>query len=168
MRRIGYLASEIAKHGGMCLVANIAPYKSDRQFNRELIESVGGEGRAAARNLRGVRYKKQRHRKLLHLAKALTCFGFVLGAYIEVYVSTPLSVCEGRDVKHLYKKAREGVIKQFTGISDPYEPPEDAELTIDSSRDIRGKTAIVLEYLKQKGFVREVPMDLQEPSAKAT
>lgn len=79
-----------------------------------------------------------------------------------MYVSTPLSVCEGRDVKHLYKKAREGVIKQFTGISDPYEPPEDAELTIDSSRDIQGKAAIVMEYLKEKGFVREIPMELQE------
>ena len=56
-----------------------------------------------------------------------------LGGYIEIYVSTSIDKCEERDVKGLYKLAREGVIKEFTGISDPYEAPENAEIIIDSS-----------------------------------
>lgn len=116
VRRIGYIASEITKHGGICLVANIAPYACDRDFNRKLIEQQGG-------------------------------------VYVEVYVSTPLSVCEERDIKHLYKKARQGIIKQFTGVSDPYEAPEHAELTIDSSTDITAKVAQVHQYLKDHGYV---------------
>lgn len=115
VRRIGYIASEITKHGGICIVANIAPYACDREFNRKLIEQEG--------------------------------------VYIEVYVSTPLAVCEERDIKHLYKKARQGIIKQFTGVSDPYEAPERAELTIDSSSDIKAKVAQVHQYLKDHGYV---------------
>ncbi|PFH31274.1 sulfate adenylyltransferase/adenylylsulfate kinase [Besnoitia besnoiti] len=116
VRRIGYIASEIAKHGGICLVANIAPYAVDRDFNRHLISSTGG-------------------------------------LYIEVYVSTPLSVCEQRDVKELYKKARQGIIKQFTGISDPYEPPINAEVVVDSSSDLREKIRMIVAYLREKGCI---------------
>ena len=57
------------------------------------------------------------------------------GGYIEIHVSTSLKVCEERDAKGLYKLAREGVIKEFTGISDPYEPPENPDKVIDSSGD---------------------------------
>lgn len=92
VRRIGYVASEIVKHGGTVICANIAPYEEDRLFNRELIG----------------RY----------------------GRYIEIFVNTSLEVCEERDVKGLYKLARQGVIKQFTGISDPFEEPERAELVV--------------------------------------
>ncbi|XP_026193689.1 uncharacterized protein LOC34619031 [Cyclospora cayetanensis] len=116
VRRIGYIASEITKHGGICIVANIAPYTCDREFNRKLIEQEGG-------------------------------------VYVEVYVCTPLSVCEERDIKHLYKKARQGIIKQFTGVSDPYEAPERAELTIDSSSDVKAKAAQVHQYLKDQGYI---------------
>ncbi|CBZ52595.1 putative bifunctional SAT/APS kinase 2, related [Neospora caninum Liverpool] len=116
VRRIGYIASEIAKHGGICLVANIAPYAVDRDFNRNLITSTGGQ-------------------------------------YIEVYVSTPLSVCEQRDVKELYKKARQGIIKQFTGISDPYEPPRNAEVVIDSSSNLKEKIGMIVKFLTEKEFV---------------
>lgn len=77
------------------------------------------------------------------------------GLYVEVYVCTPLSVCEERDIKHLYKKARQGIIKQFTGISDPYEAPERPELTVDSSSDIKAKVAQVHQYLKDHGYVLE-------------
>lgn len=93
VRRIGYVASEIVKHGGICLCANIAPYASDRDANRQLITSTGG-------------------------------------GYIEIYVDTPLQVCESRDVKGLYKLARCGKIKEFTGVSDPFEKPETAEITV--------------------------------------
>ena len=57
------------------------------------------------------------------------------GGFIEIYVSTPLEVCERRDVKGLYAKARQGILTEFTGISDPYEPPESPEIIIDSSSD---------------------------------
>lgn len=115
VRRIGYVASEIAKHGGICLVANIAPYKEDRDYNRQLIESAGGH-------------------------------------YVEVHVSTPLEVCEARDIKELYKKARLGQIKQFTGISDPYEVPESPEFIVNSSSDPMGKVVALHDFLKKTGY----------------
>ena len=80
----------------MAICAPIAPYRSDRQFNRKLISQFCG--------------------------------------YIEVHVNTPLEVCEERDVKGLYAKAREGIVKEFTGVSDPYESPENPEISIDSSK----------------------------------
>jgi sulfate adenylyltransferase len=95
VQRIGYVASEIVKHGGTVICANIAPYNTDRKVNRNLIENVGGR-------------------------------------YIEIFVNTPLEICEKRDVKGLYKLAREGKIKQFTGISDPFEEPENPEVEITS------------------------------------
>lgn len=95
VQRIGYVASEITKNGGIAICAPIAPYQSDRRFNRELISQVGG--------------------------------------YIEVYINTPLEKCEERDVKGLYTLARQGIIKEFTGISDPYEAPNNAEIVINSS-----------------------------------
>lgn len=117
IRRIGYVASEITKHGGICLVANIAPYEEDRQYNRKLIESTGG-------------------------------------GYIETHVSTPLSVCESRDVKDLYKKARQGVIKQFTGISDPYEIPENPHIVIDSTDNIDEKVQRAIDCLRSDGWIK--------------
>ena len=95
VRRIGFVASEITKNGGIAICAPIAPYRLDRQFNRKMIDPLGG--------------------------------------YIEVFVNTPLEICEQRDVKGLYAKARKGLLKQFTGIDDPYEKPENAEIVIDSS-----------------------------------
>jgi sulfate adenylyltransferase len=95
VQRIGFVASEITKNGGIVLCAPIAPYKSDRRFNRELIYPLGG--------------------------------------YIEVYVDTSLEICEERDVKGLYALAREGKLKQFTGIDDPYEIPENPEIEITSA-----------------------------------
>jgi len=95
VRRIGYVASEITKNGGVAICAPIAPYASMRRAVRELIEEHG--------------------------------------AMIEIHVSTPLDVCEQRDRKGLYAKARRGEIPEFTGISDPYETPENPELRIDTS-----------------------------------
>lgn len=85
VRRIGYVASEIVRHGGIVLVANIAPYQEDREFNKQLIS----------------RY----------------------GKYTEIFVDTPIELCEQRDIKGLYKQARAGILKGFTGISDPFEIP---------------------------------------------
>ena len=95
VRRIGFVASEITKNGGIAICAPIAPYRADRQLNRNMIDPLGG--------------------------------------YMEIFVNTPLEICEKRDVKGLYAKARKGLLKQFTGIDDPYEKPENAEIEIDSS-----------------------------------
>lgn len=95
VRRIGWVASLVAKHGGIAVCAPIAPYAEMRAEMRERAESVG--------------------------------------RFVLVHVSTPLEVCEARDRKGLYAKARAGEIPQFTGISDPYEEPTDADVVIDAS-----------------------------------
>ncbi|MEM1077730.1 MAG: bifunctional sulfate adenylyltransferase/adenylylsulfate kinase [Pseudomonadota bacterium] len=94
IRRIGYVASEITKNGGIAICAPIAPYTATRRAVREMIEAYG--------------------------------------AFVEVHVATSLEECERRDRKGLYKLAREGKIKEFTGISDPYEAPTAAELVLDT------------------------------------
>lgn len=116
IRRIGYVASEITKNGGIAICAPIAPYTSTRRAVRELIEDRG--------------------------------------AFIEVHVATSLEVCESRDRKGLYAKARKGIIPEFTGISDPYEVPENAELTIDT-HDVTPMQAAqeIYLYLIKEGFV---------------
>jgi sulfate adenylyltransferase len=98
IRRIGWVAAEVTKHGGLAVCAPIAPYDVTRRWVRETVEAAGGPG-----------------------------------SFLLVWVSTPLEVCESRDVKGLYAKARAGEIKGFTGIDDPYEQPADAELVIDTS-----------------------------------
>ena len=109
VRRIGFVASEITKNGGIAICAPIAPYRLDRQFNRTMIDPLGG--------------------------------------YIEIFVNTPLDICEQRDAKGLYAKARKGLLKQFTGIDDPYEKPENAEIVIDSS--IENPEVLVNQILDQ-------------------
>jgi sulfate adenylyltransferase len=116
IQRIGFVASEITKNGGIAICAPIAPYEQVRKLNRELIEPLGG--------------------------------------YILVHISTPIEVCEQRDRKGLYAKARAGIIKEFTGISDPYEVPKDADLTIDTT-DIFPREAAntVILHLENLGYV---------------
>ena len=116
IQRIGFVASEITKNGGIAICAPIAPYASVRKYNRELVSKVG--------------------------------------SYIEVHVSTPLDKCEERDVKGLYAKARQGFIKGFTGIDDPYEVPKNPELTIDTSNISQQEAVqIVFNYLDNEGYV---------------
>ncbi len=116
VQRIGYVASEITKHRGICVCAPIAPYEADRRANRNLIESFG--------------------------------------AYVEVFVDTPLEVCEQRDVKGLYAKARAGIIKGFTGIDDPYEAPTDAEIVSKTTEYSAEECADqVIEWLEEKGYI---------------
>ena len=114
--RIGFVASEITKNGGIALCAPIAPYEESRQANRELISRYGG--------------------------------------YIEVHVSTPLEVCEQRDRKGLYAKARAGKIKGVTGVTDPYIPPSNPELTIDTT-NITPMEAVqeILLFLEEQGYI---------------
>lgn len=115
VQRIGYVASEIVKHYGICLCANIAPYADDRAVNRDLI---GAEGN-----------------------------------YVEIFMDTTLEECEKRDVKGLYKLAREGKIKEFTGISDPFERPENPELVLNGSDNINDSVETVIKYLEEKEFI---------------
>jgi len=122
VQRIGYVSSEIVKHNGIAIVANIAPYLSDRAANRELI-SGGGSGDGGG------------------------------GNYVEIYVKTSLEVCEKRDVKGLYKLAREGKIKEFTGISDPYEEPEGAEIVVDGGDDLTVIVDKIVGWLRSKDFI---------------
>ena len=97
VRRIGWVAAQIAKHGGLVVCAPIAPYAATRAQARRLVEEQAGPG-----------------------------------SFVLVHVATPLEECEARDRKGLYARARRGEIPEFTGISDPYEEPTDAELTIDT------------------------------------
>lgn len=119
VRRIGWVASEITRHGGIAVCAPIAPYDAIRKENRRMVEATGG--------------------------------GFVL-----VHVATPLEVCEARDRKGLYAKARTGVLAEFTGISDPYEEPDDAEVVLDTT-DISAEEAAeqVLGHLRVAGWLRQ-------------
>jgi sulfate adenylyltransferase len=116
IRRIGYVASEITKNGGIAICAPIAPYDSVRKQVRELIEPFGG--------------------------------------FVLVHVATPIETCEQRDRKGLYAKARAGIIKEFTGVSDPYEAPAKAEVVINTA-DLSPEEAAqeIILHLEQQGFI---------------
>ena len=114
--RIGYVAAEVARHGGIAICAPIAPYAAARAGVRRMVSEVGD--------------------------------------FVLVHVSTPLEVCEARDRKGLYAQARAGVIGSFTGISDPYEEPDDADLAIDTSAVTRhDAVAAVLAHLTRSGWL---------------
>lgn len=116
IQRIGYVASEIVRHGGVCICAAVSPYRATRNSVRNL---VGPEH------------------------------------FIEVFVDTPLEICEQRDVKGMYAKARRGETKGFTGIDDPYEPPLHAEIILDTiSYTPEENARLILDYLLKHGFVR--------------
>jgi len=117
IKRIGYVASEITKNGGIAICAPIAPYTATRRAVREMVEAFG--------------------------------------AFVEVHVATSIEECERRDRKGLYKLAREGKIKEFTGISDPYEAPTKAELVVDTENvDVDHCAHQVLLKLEQMGLIR--------------
>ncbi|MGW0194485.1 adenylyl-sulfate kinase [Nonomuraea sp. NPDC003201] len=118
IRRIGFVAAETARHGGLAICAPIAPYAATREEVREMVESVGAD-------------------------------------FLLVHVATPLEECERRDRKGLYAKARAGLIPEFTGVSDPYEEPDDAELVIDTTHiSIDAAVSQVLGTLRSGGWVR--------------
>ena len=116
IRRIGYVASEITKNGGIAICAPIAPYDSVRRQVRDLIEPYGG--------------------------------------FVLVHVATPIEICEQRDRKGLYAKARAGIIKEFTGISDPYEAPAHAEVVINTAELAPEEAAQeIILHLERQGFI---------------
>jgi sulfate adenylyltransferase len=114
--RIGYVASEITRHGGIAICAPIAPYDAIRQRVRAMVAPAGG--------------------------------------FVLVHVATPLAVCEARDRKGLYAKARGGLIPQFTGVSDPYEEPADAALTIHTeATPVERAADLVIGHLEREGYL---------------
>ena len=116
VRRIGYVAAEVARHGGLAICAPIAPYASTRADVRGMVEAVGD--------------------------------------FILIHVSTSLEECERRDLKGLYAAARAGRIPEFTGISDPYDVPTDADLSIDTAAvTVAEGVEQVMRYLADGGWV---------------
>src|SRR5207248_8916334 len=114
--RIGFVASEIVRHGGAVVCAAVSPYRATRDAVREMV------GRSN---------------------------------FVEVFVDTPLDVCEARDKKGMYAQARRGAIKNFTGIDDPYEVPLNAEVTIETTRATAEENAArIVELLRARGWIR--------------
>ncbi|WP_245177172.1 adenylyl-sulfate kinase [Geodermatophilus sp. DF01_2] len=125
VRRIGWVAAQIAKHGGTAVCAPIAPYAAVRADVRREVEAQAGRG-----------------------------------SFVLVHVATPLAECEARDRKGLYARARTGEIPAFTGISDPYEAPTDAEVTVDTTgKDVDACARLVLDA------VLAGPLQAPAPSA---
>jgi sulfate adenylyltransferase len=115
IRRIGFVASEIVRHGGGVICAAVSPYSATRNECRAMMPS---------------------------------------DAFIEIFVNTPLEVCESRDVKGMYQQAREGKIKGFTGIDDPYEAPLNPEIIINGVTQSPEENAErILDFLTARGFV---------------
>jgi sulfate adenylyltransferase len=116
IRRIGFVAAEIVRHGGVVICAAVSPYQATRDDVRNM---VGGD------------------------------------RFVEVFVDTPLDVCEQRDEKGMYARARLGEILDFTGIDDPYESPINPEVSLDTvSRTVEENAWHILSLLVQRGFVR--------------
>ncbi len=116
IRRIGFVAAEIVRHGGLVICAAVSPYRVTRDDVRRMV----GEDQ-----------------------------------FVEVFVDTPLEECERRDTKGMYAKARRGEIKDFTGIDDPYEPPLNPELTLDTIHFTPEENARrIVAFLAQAGFIR--------------
>ncbi|HZR56033.1 MAG TPA: bifunctional sulfate adenylyltransferase/adenylylsulfate kinase [Terriglobales bacterium] len=116
IRRIGYVASEITKNGGIAICAPIAPYDATRKHVRQTIDPHGG--------------------------------------FILVHIATTVETCEQRDRKGLYAKARAGILKEFTGISDPYEVPTDADVVIDTGEFSAEEAAQkIILHLERQGFI---------------
>lgn len=117
IRRIGFVAGEIVRHGGIVICAAISPYRAVRDDIRSMI----GDG------------------------------------FTEVFVDTPLEVCEDRDTKGLYAKARRGEIKGFTGIDDPYEAPLNPELRLTTTdKTPEDNARLITEYLIEQGYLRAI------------
>jgi sulfate adenylyltransferase len=117
IQRIGYVASEITKNGGIAICAPIAPYAATRKIVREMIEPLGG--------------------------------------FLEIHVATPIEVCEARDRKGLYAKARAGILKGFTGVDDPYEVPEKPEMKLDTTEVTPDMSAHrIIVKLEALGFIK--------------
>jgi sulfate adenylyltransferase len=115
VRRIGFVAAEVVRHGGLAICAVVSPYRATRGEVRQMVGP---------------------------------------GSFVEVFVDTPVEICEARDVKGLYAGSRRGEVSALTGVADPYEPPENPELRLETVDRTAEENALrVVEYLEQRGFV---------------
>ena len=113
VRRIGYVASEVVRHGGIAVAAVVSPYRATRDEVRAMMPD---------------------------------------GRFLEVFVDTPIEVCEDRDVKGWYAMARSGEVSSFTGVDDPYEPPQHPELTLHTvDTTVEANATLVLRFLEVRG-----------------
>jgi sulfate adenylyltransferase len=113
VRRIGYVAGEVVRHGGIAIVAAVSPYRATRDEVRAMLPA---------------------------------------GAFVEVFVDTPLDVCEARDVKGWYAKARSGEVTDLTGVDDPYEPPLTPEIRLETvGTTVEANARLVLDALEARG-----------------
>jgi len=118
IRRIGFVATEVTRHGGLTICACIAPYDALRREVRRMVESVGG--------------------------------------FLLVHVATPQATCEARDPKGLYARARAGQLPHFTGVTDPYEVPSDADVVIDTTVWSPENAALeIVRHLWKRGFISD-------------
>ena len=128
VQRMGFVASEVTKAGGIVICAAIAPYAEARAMNRQLISEQGG--------------------------------------YIEIYVATPLNTCIQRDPKGLYAKALAGKIHGFTGVDDPYEAPEKADIVLDTTHlSMEAAVDKVMQYLEMAGYIKKQKSYIQTCSS---
>ena len=118
VRRIGFVASEIVRHGGIAVCAAISPYRQCRAEVRQMFEKE---------------------------------------TFVEIFVDTPLDICEGRDTKGLYARARLGEIQNFTGVDDAYETPSGPEIRLNTlNQTARENARSIIEYLRSVGFLKDV------------
>lgn len=121
VRRVGFVAAEVVRHGGMAICALVSPYRATRDEVRAMVDATGGEG-----------------------------------AFIEIYVDTPLEVVIKRDVKGLYAASRRGEVERMTGLADPYEPPLTPELHLATVGHTVGQNSrAVTSYLDEHGYLDE-------------
>lgn len=119
VRRVGFVASEIVRHGGLVVCALVSPYRETRDEVRAMVNATGGDG-----------------------------------SFIEIFVDTPLQAVEERDVKGLYAASRRGEVERMTGLADPYEPPLDPEIRLETvGRDVYDNAAEVLRYVETAGLL---------------
>ncbi len=119
VRRVGFVATEVVRHGGLVVCALVSPYRSTRDEVRAMMPE---------------------------------------GAFIEVFVDTPLDVVAQRDVKGLYAAEKRGEVPQMTGVSDPYEPPLSPEIHLETvDRTVDENARRVIDYLEQHGILQVEP-----------
>ena len=115
VRRVGFVATEIVRHAGICVCALVSPYRATRDEVRAMMAD---------------------------------------SAFIEVFVDTPLEICQARDVKGLYAGAERGEVAAMTGVADPYEPPLTPELRLETvGRRVGQNAAEVIDYLERHGLL---------------
>jgi len=119
VRRVGFVATEVVRHGGVAVCALVSPYRATRDEVRQMVNDVGGDG-----------------------------------SFVEIFVDTPIEVVKERDVKGLYAATSRGEVQRMTGVADPYEPPLDPEVHIQTvGLTVEQSAQAVIDYLETHGFL---------------